>query len=56
MDYFIVGDRDCRQKFEFKSGHPAVGLCLEGLKPGKGGLEMPEADLSFDNLTAWIST
>jgi len=52
----VIDDPKCRAKYEFNSIMPAVGLCVEGLKPGNYGLEKPEDDLSFENLVQWVPT
>ena len=56
IDYLVIDDPNCRAKYEFNSTMPAVGLCVEGLKPGNYGLEKPKDDLSFDNLVKWVPT
>lgn len=56
IDFLVIDDPKCRTKYEFNSLMPAVGLCVEGLKPGNYGLEKPDDDLSFENLVSWIPT
>lgn len=55
MKFMVSPDPVCKQKFGFELDQPAVGLCVDGMKLGKGGLQAPKDDLSFENLAGWIS-
>jgi len=38
IKFFFNGDTKCKEQFGFELGYPAVGLCMDGMKLGHGGL------------------